>query len=473
MSGRGTLDPVRTVGVLAVAVLASTGCGQGDERPAGEPVPVAPVHVAPVHIEPTAPRAPLVPGALPEGFHVEGVSAGEAGDTGARRALLIGPPDREIRPGSGAMIVVGESAGSGSIAGPPAAAGETVPDLGVAGSFDPYIADDGPWTWVVFNDDPACLEDCRAYVAGRGVPDEELIAVARGTRYDDDGPLVDPGALPDGLAPLVTAAPPDGMYTPRGTRIGLRSADGSGTISVRQVDAAPELASLWGFWIDDAHGTSIRGQQGWSGEVGATYEDADLGRVWSEDGSVVVVLGSDVSGAVLDQLIDGLRPGWPDDVVALGQDAVDRVPTPADVPCRSAVLSGRVQDGRWVVGLEERRDPDELQVCLDLVTPSGPGGASTTSRPLAPLGSLTVSVGRTDDGPIRGRFVYGAAPPGTATVELAAADGAPIALELSGTGPREHGERGVAGFEPEPVHGETVVARAADGSVLARAPAFP
>jgi hypothetical protein len=475
MSRRWRLDPVPTVGLLAGAVLAWTGCGQGGESPAGErrEGPASePVQTQPVQIEASAPRAPLVPGELPEGFHVDRVSAGAAADTEARRALLIGEPDRGTRPGSGPMIVVGDSAGSASIAGPPAADGETVPDLGVTDSFDPYIADDGPWTWVVFNDSPACLEDCLAYVAGRGVPDEDLIAVARGTRYDEQGPVVEPGALPDGLGPLVTAAPPDGMYTPRGTHISLRSADGPGRISIRQVDAAPELASLWGFWIDDADGTSIRGQQGWSGQVGATYEEADEGRVWVEDGTVVAVLGWDVSGTVLDEVIDGLRPGRPADVAALGHDAVDRVPTPADASCGSAVLSGRVEDSRWVVGLEGHSDPDELQVCLDLVTPSGRHGGSMTSKALAPVGSLTVSVGFFGEAPIQGRFVYGAAPPGTATVELAAADGAPVALQLSDTGPREDGERWFAGFEDR-VRGRTVIARAADGSELARAPALP
>jgi hypothetical protein len=290
-----------------LAVVAWTGCGQ---EPGAGPV------AEPVQIAPTPPHAPLLPRVLPEGFYVDDVTVGEAADAGGSRALLIGSPERGAGPGSGPVIVVGGSWGSASIAGPSSAAGEPVPDLGVADSFTPYVVDDGPWTWVVFNDDPGCIEDCRDYVAGRGVPGEDLIAVARGTNYEDAGPVVDPDALPAGMAPLVTAEPADGVLTSGGAQISLGSADG-GRISIQQVDAAAGLAALWGFWIDDAYGASIRGRSGWAGEVGATYEGGDHGRVWAEDGMVVAVLGWRVSGSEVDEVIDGLSPGTPDELVAL------------------------------------------------------------------------------------------------------------------------------------------------------------
>jgi hypothetical protein len=462
MSGWGTRCGARTAGLVAVAVLAWTGCGQEGSGRVGQPV----------QIVPTAPRAPLLPGALPEGFYVDGVSMGEAVDGSGGRALLIGRSDRDAGPGSGPMIVVGASSGSASIAGPSSAGGEAVPDLGVADSFEPYIVDDGSWRWVVFNDG-RCIEDCLAYVAGRGVPDEDLISVARGTSYADAGTVVDPDAIPEGMAPLVTAEPADGVLTTRGSRISLRSADGSGRITLQQVDAAVELASLWGFWIDDAHGTPIRGQLGWAGAVGATNEGGDHGRVWVENGSVVAVVGWDVSGAVLDQVIDGLRSGTPDDLAAFGDEVVARVPTSEEAMCGSAVLSGLVEDSRWVVGLEAGGggNADGFEVCTELVTPSGPAAGTGGTATLAPVGSLTVGVMQVGGGPVDGTFVYGVAPPGTATVELAGADGATVALQLADAGPRENGERWFATFQRALVGGETVIARATDGSELARAPA--
>jgi hypothetical protein len=464
MSRRGLPRRVPTVGLAVIAVLGWAGCG----RAGSEPV------AAPVQIAPTAPDAPLIPGALPEGFLVEGVSAGGTADPRTDRALLIGAPDPDTGPPSGPAIVVGESSGSASIAGPSSGPGETVPNLGIAGSFDPYITEDGAWTWVVFNDDPGCIEDCLDFVAGRGVPDDELIAVARGTDYEDAGPVVDPGSLPDGMAPLVSAVPADGVLTSSGARITLRSADGSAMITVQQVHAAAELASLWSFWIDDPDGTPIRGQPGWAGRVGGTYEGGDHGRLWIEDGTIVAVIGWDVSDAVLDQVIEGLRPGTPDELAALGDDVVARAPTPDDTMCGSAVLSGPVGDARWVVGLGTGGggDPDAFEVCAELVTSSGPaagtGGGNAT---LAPVGSLTVGAMQVSGGPIDGTFIYGASPPGTAAVELAAVDGTVHALQLSDTGPREQGERWFATFEPALVGGETVIARAQDGSVLAQAPA--
>ena len=449
------------MGLVAIVVLAWTGCGPADRGETGQPAPIVP----------TSPDAPLLPGELPEGFHVESASMDPPVD-GANRALLIGSSGRDTGPGSDRVIVVGESSGSASIAGPSSAGGETVPDLGEGESFDAYIVDDGPWTWVVFNNG-ACIEDCLAYVAGRGVRGEDLISVARGTTYDDTGPKVDADAIPEGMTPLVIGAPADGVLAPGGSRISLQADDGPGRIGLQQVDADAELASLWGFWIDDGRGTPMRGRSGWAGPVGATIEGGDRGRVWVEDGSVVAVIGWDVSDAVLDQVIDGLRPGTADALAALGGDAVARVPAAGEAGCGSTVLTGLVEDSRWVVGLDSGGggSPDRFEVCTELVTPSGPTGGTAASSTLASVGSLTAGTIHVAGGPLGGTFVYGAAPPGAATVELAAADGATVALQLSDAGPRQSGERWFAGFEQTSVAGGTVIARAPDGSELARAPA--
>src|ERR671917_401631 len=260
MSEWGTRGVAPTVCLLALAASAWTGCGQEGDGPVRQPA----------RLTPAAPQAPLVPGVVPEGFVVEGASMGEAVDDGDR-ALLIGPADGELGPGARPVIVVGQSDGSASMAGPSTAGGEVVDEPGAPDSFHPVIVDDGPWTWVIFHDE-MCLDDCRFYVAGRDVARDDLIAVARGTTYEDAGPVVDPEAVPNGMAPLLTAEPADGIVTHRGSRITLLSSDGSGQIELQQVDGVPELAALWGFWVDDAQGTPTRGGTGWSGPVGATYE---------------------------------------------------------------------------------------------------------------------------------------------------------------------------------------------------------
>jgi hypothetical protein len=468
MSRRLAVHRVAVAG-LAAAVAASTACG-GDGGGGGD-AGTGP-DADPVEVTPTPPRAPLVPEALPEGFVVEGVTTGgTAPDEPGSRSLLIGDPDREPGPDAGPAIVVGESSGSASIAGPASADGEPVSDLGIADSFDPYVADDGPWTWVVFDDAPGCIEDCLDYVAGRGVSDEDLIAVARGTDYGDAGPVVDPGAIPDGMAPLVTAEPSDGMRTTRGAGVSLRSADG-GWMEIQQVEAPAELAALWGFWVDDAGGTTIRGGPGWAGRAGLTYEGGDEVRVWVEDGTVVAVLGWGVDGDIVDEVVDGLRAGTPDDLVALGGEVVAREPTPGDVMCGSTVLSGPVGDDRWVVGFDTGggSGADSLEVCTGLVTPAGPTGGSSAGGTLPPVGSLSAETLQVSGGPVGGTFVHGVAPPGTATVELVTPDGAAHPLQLSEDGPRDQGERWYATFEPALVGGSNVVARGAGGGELARAP---
>jgi hypothetical protein len=284
--------------------------------------------------------------------------------------------------------------------------------------------------------------------------------------------VVDADAIPEGMAPRVSANPADGVLSGHDSMITLQSVDGPGRIVIQQGDAPAELASLWGFWIDDAHGTPLRDQTGWAGPIGATIEGGDVGRVWAENGSVVAVVGWDVSGAVLDRVIDGLRPGTPDDLAALGDEVVAAVPTPEEAMCGSTVLTGLVEDSRWVVGLGAGvdGDPDGYEVCTELATLSGPAASTAGAATLAPVGSLTVGVMQVGGGPVDGTFVYGVAPPGTATVELAAADRA-AAAQLSDVGPRDAGERWFATFGPVLAGGETVIARAADGTELARASA--
>ncbi|HZM40604.1 MAG TPA: hypothetical protein VFB94_15875, partial [Acidimicrobiales bacterium] len=64
MSELGPRRRAPLVGLVAIVVLAWTGCGPADRGETGQPAPIVP----------TSPDAPLLPGELPEGFHVESAS---------------------------------------------------------------------------------------------------------------------------------------------------------------------------------------------------------------------------------------------------------------------------------------------------------------------------------------------------------------------------------------------------------------
>ncbi len=451
-----------SAGGAALVLALLTVCACGDDGDGSASVGAG----ALADVAPVPPAAPLVPATLPDGFHISDVDLG--GEVQTTRALLIGPPDREADDPLEPLVVVGSSNGSASIAGPSGGDRQPIDDLGVDGPAGSYVVDDGPWTWVVFNADADCYEDCLDYIAGRGVDGDDLVAIARATEFGEERPSVDPAALPDGLVPLATAPAPDGVLTSGLARIDILSSAGpeSGWLVVQMAQADPLLASLWGFWVDD-DGSEVRGQPGWAGGMGAAIDEADIARVWIDDDVLVTVLGWGVDESVVDAVVDGLRPGTPDDLAALSDQVGNRPLTTADLPCDGTVLSGPVDGGRWAVGLRANpTNPAAAEYCqafFDLEDPL-PGGGGTF--PLAPTGELSVVRASASSGTTGGLFVSGAAPPGTAVVEVAAPGGPPVIATLAADGPRP-GELWFATFALG-MSEATVIARAADGTEIAR-----
>ena len=446
---------LRSLAAGALIVGASCADGGGPASgAAGEPVDVVP----------RPPARPLVPGELPAGFRVSRVAVGDE-DPRQSRALLLGPAGRDPAAVDAPLVVAGSSSGSASIAGPYDVPRRTVDDLGVDGPAGSYVAYDGPWTWVVFNAEMDCYEDCLDYVAGRGIDDDDLVAIARATDFGDARPQVDPAALPGDLVPLATVPPADGVRTSGVARVDIEAdgRPGAGLLTVQMAEADPWLAALWGFWVDGE--AEPRGHPGRAGRAGATIEEADAARMWVEGGTLVTVLGWGVDDATMDAVVDGLRPGTPADLVAL-QDEMDSRPiTAADVGCvgEATILSGPtgVPGWRWAVGLGTTAEsPGRVATCTTLVGAEGSaGGTGSAGVPLAPVGELTVLRGSIGGTAVDGMFVIGAAPPGTATVEVLAPSGDVVVAELADAGPRSSGERWFAAF----LRGAT-----ADAGVVAR-----
>jgi hypothetical protein len=304
----------------AAGLLAAACGGDAGSAAAAEPVdvPVRP------------PAQPLVPGDLPPGFRVSRVDVGD-GELSPTRALLLGPPDRDPTDADAPLVVVGSSSGSASIAGPHDVPRREVDDLGVDGPAGSYVAVDGPWTWVVFNAEGRCHQDCLDFVAGRGVDEDDLIAVARATDFGEGAPEADPDALPDGLVPLATVPGADGVLVVGTARIDVEAVDGpgSGWLTVQMAEADPWLSALWAFWIEEA--ATIRGLPGHAGRAGATIDEADTARTWVEDGTLVTVLAWSVGDPTVDAVVDGLRAGAPAELAALHDAMGSRPITAADV----------------------------------------------------------------------------------------------------------------------------------------------
>ena len=427
--------------LLAVVVVAgATGCGDAADD-AGAPGSVAgegPARPgaggADLVVDALPLEAPVILDPVPEGLLLTGL-AYDAPDESYEpsRATLYGDPDLADTL-DGPVLLVGTSSGSATIAGPPYdVPGERDVDLG---GRPGRVVPDTDRTWVVI-DGP----DSIAFVVGRGIDEDALVEAARGADFGSATASLAPDSVPAGLEPLVAGSPQDGPRSDSGESMSLQ---GDGLyVRVSAVRADPRLAALWGFWVEDAAGTAVRGHPGSAGDLqGANVGDPDArGRVWAEDGlvlSVVVTGGAEGTRAanadvLLDRVVDGLRVGTWEEFEALDGEIRSRPPTPEESPCPAerGFVSGVDGGVRWVFQLQANSYPGsgDWMTCWFEMTSYGGGGEGLVPPP---LGELALSG--------REGVVGGVAPPGTARVTVTAVDGSTRDAVLAADGPRP-GER--------------------------------
>lgn len=472
---------MRTAVLAALVVAGVSGCADtGDD--AGAPGSVAGEGPArpgaggdELVVDALPLEAPVIIDAVPEGLLLTGLSYrppeddlwfnDAAGDYLPARATLYGDPALADTL-DGPVVLVGTSTGSATIAGPGyEAPGEEV-DLG--SDLPGRVVPDSDRTWVVLEGN-----DYTEFVVGRGIDDDELVAAARGADFASATTALAADAVPAGLEPLIAGSAQDRPGSGAGVHMFLR---GDGTqVTVNAVRADPRLAALWGFWLEDASGTTVRGNPGSAGDLqGANVGDPDArGRVWAEDGlviSVVVTMGADRDRAgdreqVLDQVVEALRVGTWEEFEALDGEIQSRPPTAVESPCPSdsGYTSGVEGNSRWVFQLAPNPYSSwgEWSTCsFDLTSGGGNGGSVLPP----PLGELAVSG-------FGSGIVGGVAPPGTTRVTVTAVDGSTRDAVLAADGPRP-GERVWGTYLPvfPPPGGTapfTVTAYDAAGAVLA------
>ncbi|MBJ7451369.1 MAG: hypothetical protein JHC71_04700 [Blastococcus sp.] len=451
-------DRVRTALLAAVLTVGLAGCADADAE-AGAPGSVAgdgPARPAAggddlvVEEQPLA--APVVLDPVPDGFLLTGLRYDPPGsyllynESSGRyepsRATLYGDPDLADTL-DGPVLLVGTSTGSASIAGPPYdVPGERTVELGGRSA---RVVPDTDRTWVVFEG-----PDSNAFVVGRGIGEGELIEAARGADFASATATVAPNAVPAGLEPLIAGSPQDGPASGSGESMSLQG--DAVYVRVAAVRADPRLAALWGFWVEDATGTAVRGHPGSAGDLqGANTGDPDArGRVWSEDGmvlSVVVTGGPDRDRAgdreqVLGQVVEALRVGTWDEFQAVDGEIRTRPPTREETPCPSGggFVSGVEGTVRWAyhLGTNPYADTEGWTTCY--IELSSGGGGGTILPP--PVGELVVDVmgSSTGAGGSGSTALGGVAPPGTTEVTVTGADGRVVQAQLADQGPRP-GER--------------------------------
>ncbi|WP_040338796.1 hypothetical protein [Candidatus Blastococcus massiliensis] len=454
------------------------GANEGPERPAagGDDVVVDPLPL----------EAPVILDPVPDGLRLSGLSYDPpgtdlfyneaSGKYEPARATLYGDPDLADTL-DGPVLLVGTSTGSATIAGPGyEAPGEEV-DLG--GGRTGRVVPDTDRTWVVIEHN-----DYTEFVVGRGIDEDDLVAAARGADFESATVALASDDVPAGLEPLVAGSPQDQPGAGSGESMSLQ---GSGSyLSVSVVRADPRLAALWGFWIEDASGTAVRGHPGSAGDLqGANVGDPDArGRVWAEDGmvlSVIVTANGDRDrnadpDQLLDQVVENLRVGTWEEFEALDGEIRTRPPTREEAGCgeQGWFVSGVEGDVRWAFSLQPGSSGgDEWSFCAMEVSSGGSGG--TLVAP--PVGELVSSTGGASSRPdgSGGGVVGGVAPPGTARVMITTFDGRAFEAELSTEGPRLW-ERVWGAFIPpvEPPPGSppllTATAYDAEGVVVGTTP---
>lgn len=440
---------VRTALLAAVLIAAVTGCGAAD---AGAPGSVAgegparpPAGGGDLVVDPLPLEAPVVLDPVPDGLLLTNLSY-DPPDRSQEpyRATLYGDPDLADTL-DGPVLLVGTSSGSASMAGPPyGTPGEREVDLG--GRTGRVVADTDR-TWVSIDGN-----DSREFVVGRGIGEDELIAAARGADFDSPTATLAPGDVPAGLEALVAGSPQDGPGSGAGVQMLLMG--NPHWVHVTAVRADPRLAALWGFWVEDATGTVVRGHPGSVGDLqGANTSDPEArGQVWAEDGMVLaVVVTTSVDGTraqdrdgVLGQVVDNLHVGTWEEFEALEEEIRTRPPTRNEPGCPSdrGFVSGVEGATRWVFQLEHNTlsSAGEWSVCrVDLTSFNASGGSVTPP----PVGELAAADG------FGSGIVGGVAPPGTIRITVTAADGRTVEAVLGDDGPRP-GERVWGAFIPEP-----------------------
>ncbi len=465
----------RTALLAAVLVVGLAGCADADAESA-EPGSVAgegPARPAAggddlvVEAEPL--DAPVLLDPVPDGLQLTDIwyetpdSSYEAG-----RATLYGDPDLADSL-DGPVLLVGTSSGSASIAGPPwDVPGEREVDLG---GRTGRVVPDTDRTWVVIEGN-----DYVEFVVGWGIGEDELIAAARVADFESATATLAPDGVPAGLEPLIAGSPPDRPGAGAGEHMFLQG--DPHWVTVNAVRADPRLTALWGFWIEDATGTVVRGHPGSVGDLqGANVGDPEArGQVWAEDGMVLaVVVTTSVDGnqaqdrdGVLGQVVDNLRVGTWAEFETLDRQLRERPPTRLESPCPAdrGFVSGVEGASRWVFQLEPNASSSwgEWSACRFDLTSGGGSGGSVSPVPVGELAIVGFGSG----------IVGGVAPPGTARVTVTAADGRTLEAVLADDGPRP-GERVWGTFIPlfPPPGGTspfTVTAYDATGAVLDSTP---
>ena len=308
-------------------------------------------------------------------------------------------------------------------------------------------------------------------IAGIGGLDREDV-IAAAEAVDDDEIATD--GLPDGFEPLAqgpldSAVDPMALMSlPYSTGLVLTymppgGADDGPFVSVLQRPGSAASVDMLRFAFPDSGPIEIRGHHGVVGR-----RDEHVAVQWLErDGQLVTVRGAGVSEEELVAVAEGLAPASTDEVEAL----VASGPGPLGPVAagESEVAAGRTpagSDWRLVVG------PDSAEGLSGLTLEDGSGSTSMgVARPPGEAPALELTSVALDDADVdaASTLVYG-----TVTAEASE-----VVLEAPGHSPLVLDRRPVDGWSrlvvalvvlTADLTGASVVARAADGSELQRAP---